>query len=963
MKIEQLEYFGIPSYLVEIWKKHYSPSLLPVQEKAVCNFNLLQHNSVFESENLNGKNHDFKNLLVISPSSSGKTFLAEMAIMQQVCLNRKALFLVPLRALAEEKYQHFVKLYQEIGLKIILSSRDHRKDDKNIINGNFHVAIVVYEKFYYFLLQYPQFLSNVFLIIADEAQLIQDFQRGPSLENNFNYVKNNFPHIRIIALSAFLENFHRYAKWLSATVLFSKYRPVELQKGIVRKGIFRYVEHNTGTKGEDIFFSPQKAQECNLASYLKNTLLYLLNFNESSLVFFSTKKEVRLWTSWLADQFSLPPAKSVIDKLKTMENSTSREELIFFLQKGISYHCADLSWQERHFIEEGIRNSDIKIICATGTLSMGVNLPVNNVIMTGQKVVLKEDIYSNKFYHKKTLSLSEVENMGGRAGRFNQKNNFGRMIFLAPSFIELTSYQKLYFQVQEDTSPEISYICRETDEAQSSILTKNMKIEEDLMTFLLQQIAFTSQPIKDLLSLIHNKKQTQNDNLWQYSFSGKITKKELWEKLHQLVKQNLIHVYNKKFCKLTELGKLIVSKGISYKTYTHFLYWLNSKKNSGINELEIILLLAQCADGEEIYISGLNNTPNGKQKTFFNKQLECLRIRLLNLVFEQNEEHKLIFQKLLRFDKNSHLFQNQKSTRNNLLIMKITLLMYDWINNREIREIEEEYGLLKGSVKNIGERFSWLADTLSAMMTKINQGEYKINDLKKVRQISYRLNTGIRTPDIPLSKLQIPGLTRGYIQKLVQEGYNNARCLQELNIADLEKILPPLLARNIKDNFNFPEKGKFLSSNSKIQLQLSKRKTSDDINTPASTHDAFLQDNNVVKEIDIIIDNYRPDKILFCSSDIKVNKISFQLISLLADNQGKMISYDEIIDNLWPADEDATYHRLWYHLGKLRNGIKSIIKNQNISGSPEKYIQEKILKVFPGRGLLLDAKILVKIKN
>ena len=88
MKIRNLKNYGIPPYTVNIWEKYYSRDLLPLQEEAVRNYGIL------EDEN--------QNLLVIAPSSSGKTFIGEMAAITQVIHQKKVIYLVPLRCLAEE---------------------------------------------------------------------------------------------------------------------------------------------------------------------------------------------------------------------------------------------------------------------------------------------------------------------------------------------------------------------------------------------------------------------------------------------------------------------------------------------------------------------------------------------------------------------------------------------------------------------------------------------------------------------------------------------------------------------------------------------------------------------------------------------------------------------------------------------------------------------------------------------
>jgi len=951
MKMEQLEYFGIPSYIIQIWKKYYSSILLPVQEKAVRQYNLLQTSNI---RSAGIKNQTvLKNLLIISPSSSGKTLAGEIPAMQEISLNKKIIFLVPLRILAEEKYRHFLNLYRSIGLKVKLSSRDHRHDDRDIIRGHFHVAVIVYEKFYYLLLQYPQFLKSISLLIADEIQLIDDIQRGPRLEKMYKYLQFNHQNIRIIGLSAFMENIMPLAELLNAKTVFSAYRPVELRKGIVRKGIYQYIEHNTGITGKETFFPEDSVSECNLAGYLKATLNYLAKQNETNLVFFPTRREVRTWSKWLASQFSLPPARRAIDELYSMEHTTSQKELIELLQNGIAYHCANLSWQERHLIEKALRSGNIKIICATDTLSMGINLPVNNVILTGQKVVsgkAMEKSYST--YYRRELALSEVENMGGRAGRFDKKNRFGRIIFLAPSLIELTAYQKLYFgysgqatlplyQNQFFQISEQSFQVRESHPACLKI--KPVKTRENLLNFLLHNIVLEcyGHNIDNIFSILLNEKEKQKNSFWNYQFPNNLGKKEILLLLDEIAEEQLIRICNRHSFHITDMGRLVVSKGISFNTFVHFRGWLKENALESLNELEIIFLVAESIDGRKLLIP-YPYSAQGKWK-------EYLRMRFLNMIFEQGINHKPIFQMNLNKDPEHKTNQTKNENLEKYLTIKKTLLMFDWLSNKKLKEIEEEYGILSGSIQKIGEDFSWLVDTLAAIAGKSGWKEQRPSDLKKISLLSERLVTGVSPEGLALARLKIPGLTRGYIQRLVQEGYDSEGCLRELDRKQLHSLLPERLIDRIQ-NYLF-SKYENLGLN---RIDLPKRQN------------AIINaiDNSVEKTKPVIsINPERPDRIFFFEKTISVNRISFQLISILGKNQGKMLSYDEIINFLWPDDEDATYHRLWYHLGKLRYSMQKIIQEKNISKLPNNYIKEKIIKVFPGRGLLLDEDVLVKIYN
>lgn len=169
-------------------------------------------------------------------------------------LNKKTIYLVPLRTLAEEKYRRFKEMYHPCGIDVVISSRDRKEDDTRIGSGRFKIAIMVYEKFYYFLLKYPAFLSGVSLVIIDEMQIINDPVRGPLLEEILVGLQEQEQKIKIIGLSAFLENQRGFLQWLPCRLLSSYLRPVELRKGIVREGVFKYITHNEKKVGEEVFF-------------------------------------------------------------------------------------------------------------------------------------------------------------------------------------------------------------------------------------------------------------------------------------------------------------------------------------------------------------------------------------------------------------------------------------------------------------------------------------------------------------------------------------------------------------------------------------------------------------------------------------------------------------------------------------------------------------------------------------
>lgn len=399
-------------------------------------------------------------------------------------------------SLAKEKFHHFKDLYANCNTNTLISSRDRREYDKKIIQGDYQAAVMVYEKFNYFLFEYPDFLRNVSLVIIDEMQMIHDPVRGPLLEEIVTYIKKNKPELKIIGLSAFLDNEAEFLNWISADSLLSYQRPVELRKGIVRRGIFEYITHNNYHCGEEAFFAPDEVRDNSYEDYLKKTVSYFIKKDEPTLLFLPTRKNTRRWASWLAEQIEAPRADNAIYELSLLEETRSRDELLHLLEKGMAYHNADLSWEERNVIETYLRKGEIKLICATTTLAMGINLPFKNVILSIDKYTSDNGDYRNGYLT--SLTMTDVENMGGRAGRLNQKekDNFGRAIFLTDSLFSETVLQNLYFNALKPANPAGMPLINDPGRKYNSslapdtkMLCRPLKKEKNFANFLLKKIA------------------------------------------------------------------------------------------------------------------------------------------------------------------------------------------------------------------------------------------------------------------------------------------------------------------------------------------------------------------------------------------------------------------------------------------------------------------------------------------
>jgi len=950
MKMRDLEVWGVPSYVVDIWEKNYSPHLLSVQEKAVREYGVLEYS----------EGNDRRNLLVVAPTSSGKTFIGEMAAVVQAVHKKKTIYLVPLRSLAEEKYHHFRDLYADCDINTLISSRDRREYDKKIIRGDYQVAVMVYEKFNYFLLEYPDFLQEVSLVIIDEMQMINDPVRGPLLEEIITYIRKNKPGLKIIGLSAYLDNEAGFLNWISADSLLSCKRPVELRKGLVREGTFKYITHNNYYRGEENFFTPDEVRDNCYEDYLEKTVSYFIEKDEPTLLFFPTKKETRKWAGWLAGKIDAPRADGAIAELSRLEETRSRNELLYLLEKGMAYHNADLSWEERSVIETYLKIGEIKLICATTTLAMGVNLPFKNVILSGDKYVSNNGNYRDGYLT--SMSRVDVENMGGRAGRLNQKKgeDFGRVIFLAHSLLSETVVQNLYFNILKPANPAGTPRVNDSGEKYNSFLTTDskspyhpLKKEKNFTNFLLKAIARginTGEKLDNYFKEL-NSELKKGGHYWIFNFEEDDLETEIKESLKILIEDNLIDYGKKEKDKgaeklhLTRAGVLINSRRIGIDTYLLFKEYLENKRGK-LTNLEIITLLAKSDEGKNIPIP----FPQFNQITDRYKKGDWkyyYQNKMAELVSDRGEEGKEIYQDILELNgEDCHL---ELDIEDYLSIKKV-LLLYDWIGNREIKEIEEAYKIYGGTIRKLGEGFSWLADSLGGVAESLgwSKKKNKKEELAGIKIVSERLAWGVEEEGLGLARLHIPGLGRNYVRALLREGYDDRKCLEQLSEEELGKVVPKRLAGRIKRRFPAILFSSFAKDE---EAKTGKPKFENGNSSPASVNPQPEIRNT--KPVTILeIDIHRPDRIIFEGKEIDVTATEFSLIYLLALHKGRVMSYDEILDELWKDEEYAIYNRVSFHISKIRRTILKAIGKSKIN-------EEKVKDIFvvvPKRGVILKLK-------
>lgn len=203
----------LPVEVLEILQNEGIDKLRPAQEKAI-------KAGLFEN----------KNLLVCTPTASGKTLIAELVASKKIVERYgKTIYIVPLKALANEKYKEFKRKYSRL-FKVALAIGDQDSADTYI--SDYDLIVCTAEKLDSLIRHHAPWLKEVAVVVVDEIHLLNDPSRGPTLEILITILRSILKNVQIIGLSATIGNPEELSKWLNASLVQDDWRPVELKKGI-----------------------------------------------------------------------------------------------------------------------------------------------------------------------------------------------------------------------------------------------------------------------------------------------------------------------------------------------------------------------------------------------------------------------------------------------------------------------------------------------------------------------------------------------------------------------------------------------------------------------------------------------------------------------------------------------------------------------------------------------------------
>jgi helicase len=336
---------------------------------------------------------DHRDLLIAIPTASGKTLVAEMAMHHHITRNGKCLYIVPLKALASEKYQEFSGKDASIGI----ATGDYDRRDEHL--GQYDIVIATSEKVDSLLRNSTRWLGELSLLVVDEIHLIDSEDRGATLEMVITKLRSQNPHIQIIALSATIGNPEILGGWLDAEVITSEWRPVDLHEGVYYRGGIRF------PYGVQAIQTPTKDDDINLC-------LDSVGSGGQCLVFVSSRRNAEGFAKRAASALNLSSdaLTELQEQLMRLAETDMGKALAACAGVGAAFHHAGLKAQQRHLVEQGFRNGHLKVIASTPTLAAGLNLPA-------RRVVIRDYLRYQTGLGMIPIPVREYRQMAGRAGR------------------------------------------------------------------------------------------------------------------------------------------------------------------------------------------------------------------------------------------------------------------------------------------------------------------------------------------------------------------------------------------------------------------------------------------------------------------------------------------------------------------------------------------------------------------
>ncbi|PXW28350.1 DEAD/DEAH box helicase [Paraburkholderia caballeronis] len=724
---EQLLDNGFPQSIVDQWSARFPDGLNALQLRAVNEYGVLAGRS----------------LMTVAPTSSGKTMIGELSAIQSVIAGKKAVFLLPYRAIVSEKFEEFSERYGPSGLRIVRCMGDATDTIGEVLAGRYDLGFFTYEMFLNLALGAPHILNRIGLVTVDEAQFITDPRRGITVELILALLlraRTRGVHPQLIVLSAVIGRLNGFDQWLDIPVLLSRDRPVPLVEGVLdRNGVFQYRDVDGMTK-TDALLPPHSIRVRKAKPSSQDVIVplaqKLVGAGEKLIVFRNQRGKAQGCARYLSGELGKGAATATLDALPSQDLTSASHDLHECLRGGTAFHSTNLLRAEREAIERGFRDTKggIWVLGSTTTLAAGINTPASTVILAEQEFRGEDG---------RPFSIAEYKNMAGRAGRLGF-NEIGKAIILAETPVE----RARLFQRYVEGTPE---------DVVSSFA------ESAMPTWVLR-----------LLSQVHGVKLVEIPGLLVNTFGGyaaaranpnwvAVVQPRVAAFVDRLLQAGLAEKEGDDIVHLTMLGQAVGSSSLSFESGLRLVELLCSVDIATTPPLHILAHVQVLQEMSDVY------TP-----LMTRGRAESARINDVIVRFGP-----AMSRLLQRYGADEHTFWRR---------CKRAAILFDWVEGVPVDSLERSYtanpftAIRYGDIVSIADATRFHLRSAQRILSALFPEHQQFLDAVDV--LLTRLEFGVPERALPLRKLCAP-LNRGQCLALLQEGGQTPEAVSAMNDAQL----------------------------------------------------------------------------------------------------------------------------------------------------------------------------------
>ena len=715
---------------------------------------------------------DGRNLLITTPTASGKTMIALIAAMNILKKGLKVVYLTPLRALTTEKFQDF-RIFEELDLfereiKVKVASSDYSSAGRELAQAD--VIVLTNEKMDSLIRHRSEWIHEVGLFVADEVHLIGERERGPTLEMMLTKIRKMYSQAQVLALSATIENSSEIARWLDCELIDSNWRPTRLVEGVYEHGSLRLNDADKVSK-------KLSSSAWNTSTAAIDVAMECIEDGGQAMIFGETRKRTISLAQKAAqvvykklDTIARKSAANVaLEILEKGEDIAITRILSDLVSKGVGFHHAGLGVLTRNLVEKSFKTGVIKLLTTTPTLAAGVNLPARRVILAS---VFR---YDSEYGGNMPISVLEYKQICGRAGRPSY-DTFGEAIIIADARVNA---EEIY-----------DHYILGTPEPICSQLTNDRSIRIHVLSTISTLPGIKKSEIYDLFG----------STLLAQSKSKASIMSRLDSAISYLERQSLIKSRNNRYIS-TEFGKQISLLYIDPSTGVEFRNAVESIENktrgdkrtaivgiSDSSEHESAFSAHDCHKDSE-YSDGDSNDKNNCSHT----------LGFLHLITDSPD----FYPKFALRKKDIEEFCSDIEQHRNEQIRPINeyecsrsfWALHKWINESTDKVLSDMIGIEPGDMHRIVEVAEWLTYSLYEVAKIMRRSDLLI----EIHRLRLRIKYGVKEELLALIRLK--GIGRVRARSLYEAGFTDLSKIANASEAHLSAVsnIGPTIAKTIKE--------------------------------------------------------------------------------------------------------------------------------------------------------------------